>query len=1062
MRLTDLEIEQFGTWKGQKLSLQPRGLTVVHGSNGAGKSTLLQFIRSTLFGHDAASLAKAPAGVNSRVGTLWFEGPGGRLGLSRAPRAGDSPGDLSWETPGSPLSSPSLAECLGSVDRELFDGVFCLGLSELHELAALGGDQVGNHIFEASLDPTIRGLVKARAQSREDRSPVGLRGQIVTELGQVRSRLTQLAPAGERTTDRRFSPLQRELEELERQRHELSRRRARLERGRGEAEFRERCRGPQRELREIREQLASGASPFAFPATGLERLRELDELATTQRRQHRRWLRQLRQVRGAIPRTGLSAIDAAALAGFLAQREWFTEVARQRGLALEQFHAARLRWEQLKGEQAPGWTDASLAQLPRSAEVAAALSESADRLRRARWRHARLRKLWRSGRSRLSELTPVMSQPTLPTPPTEAMATVRSQLDAIPRAALLRVRESGLRERLRDLQRWATSATHQPGDPLPGWLSVGVSLFFFLAVLLAGWGLIAGVSVSAVAGLIYLFMGIAFGGLAWGLKTHFETHSGPDPVVLEQRHQQQSLLETELQSVRRDLQSADPRGATAVDDPLEKTRLAAAELARLAELAHVERHTGHLRQRFRRLTRHLRTARQQHRAALTQWHEQLTQLGLEPSDDPDAVLQSWSRLSAVAREQQQLVELARRGEVLGEIWRAVEADAAHLALRLPGAELKPQQLLQQVDHWRQLLADWQAERQETRAARTRGARLLRRLRRSRTQQDQCEAARQLLWRQAGVTDRAGFLAAAGHSQRRGELVARENELLAELTQLEQSRPAAVPLAPAGGTAQTKPLAPEHDSQAPPSASWQSAGLQALAAATDEPVPDDLEAIRELLRGLEAELSQLHQRHTTLSREFSRLAQQPDAEEAEFQRTRLHEREQELLAQLAGLDHAGEIFDQQVLEFEARHQPQTLEVASGYLRALSGGRYQRLWTALGERSLRVEDLQGESYPGEALSRGGREQLYLALRLALIERLHARGIEMPLLLDDVFSNFDEVRSDAAIDVLLDFARRGHQVIYITCHHHLARQFETRGEKTIWLSGSALDEPLTRRVG
>ncbi|MFM8223149.1 MAG: ATP-binding protein, partial [Planctomycetaceae bacterium] len=583
-------------------------------------------------------------------------------------------------------------------------------------------------------------------------------------------------------------------------------------------------------------------------------------------------------------------------------------------------------------------------------------------------------------------------------------------------------------------------------------LSLGVSLFFFLAVLLAGWGLLAGVTVSALAGLIYLFMGVAFGGLAWGLKSHFETRAEPDPLLQQQQDQQQTLLETELQSVRRDLQTTDPRGAISDADPLAGTRQAAAELARLAELAHVERHSGHLRQRFRRLTRRLKVARQQYRVDRAHWHEQLTQLGLEPSDDVEEVLQSWARLGSVAREQQLLTEIIRRGEVLCELWRAVEADAAQLALRLPGPPLNSHQLLQQFDHWRQLLADWQAERVETRAARLRNARLHRRFHRTRKQLEQLDAARELLWQHAGTSDRQGFLAAAGQFERRGELLAREAELHALLQRLEQTHtatpapgsqpPAAALPAP---TVALAGLAPEPDTAAP-----------------EAPLPDDLDAIVELLRQVDADLAQAHRDCATLRADLDQLAAQPDAEEARCTAARLAEREQQLLDQLAGLDLAGQLFDQQLLQFEARHQPETLELASRYLASLTGDRFRRVWTALGERRLQVEDAAGDSFPVEALSRGGREQLYLALRLALIERLHAQGVEMPLLLDDVFSNFDEARSHNAIDVLLDFARRGHQVVYITCHQQLARQFEDRGQHTVWLAGPPAADQPSRLVG
>ncbi len=47
-------------------------------------------------------------------------------------------------------------------------------------------------------------------------------------------------------------------------------------------------------------------------------------------------------------------------------------------------------------------------------------------------------------------------------------------------------------------------------------------------------------------------------------------------------------------------------------------------------------------------------------------------------------------------------------------------------------------------------------------------------------------------------------------------------------------------------------------------------------------------------------------------------------------------------------------------------------------------------------------------------------------------------LPLVLDDVFVNFDKPRTLAAARVLRDFASLGHQVIMFTCHEHIMKIF------------------------
>ncbi len=76
----------------------------------------------------------------------------------------------------------------------------------------------------------------------------------------------------------------------------------------------------------------------------------------------------------------------------------------------------------------------------------------------------------------------------------------------------------------------------------------------------------------------------------------------------------------------------------------------------------------------------------------------------------------------------------------------------------------------------------------------------------------------------------------------------------------------------------------------------------------------------------------------------------------------------------------------------------------------------------------------------LSAGARDQLYLAVRLAVSEFL-SRGTEpLPLLLDDVFATSDDLRLRAGMRSLIESFGAGHQVLITTCHrsrmHELQR--------------------------
>ena len=123
--------------------------------------------------------------------------------------------------------------------------------------------------------------------------------------------------------------------------------------------------------------------------------------------------------------------------------------------------------------------------------------------------------------------------------------------------------------------------------------------------------------------------------------------------------------------------------------------------------------------------------------------------------------------------------------------------------------------------------------------------------------------------------------------------------------------------------------------------------------------------------------------------------------------------------------------------------------------MTAGRYRKVWTPLGERILRVEDQYGKLLPVEVLSRGTREQLFLALRLALVKGYAQRGVRLPLILDDLLVNFDAERARAAALVLRDFADEGHQLFVFTCHEHIARLFHSLQVTVRPMPGTSLTE-------
>jgi hypothetical protein len=89
---------------------------------------------------------------------------------------------------------------------------------------------------------------------------------------------------------------------------------------------------------------------------------------------------------------------------------------------------------------------------------------------------------------------------------------------------------------------------------------------------------------------------------------------------------------------------------------------------------------------------------------------------------------------------------------------------------------------------------------------------------------------------------------------------------------------------------------------------------------------------------------------------------------------------------------------------------------------------------------VDTAERKSLSAELLSQGTREQLFVALRLAMVNSFARRGTRLPIILDDVLVNFDNRRARAAAALLRDFSDEGRQLLVFTCHEHISEIFRS----------------------
>ncbi|WP_134699137.1 AAA family ATPase [Ammoniphilus sp. YIM 78166] len=176
-------------------------------------------------------------------------------------------------------------------------------------------------------------------------------------------------------------------------------------------------------------------------------------------------------------------------------------------------------------------------------------------------------------------------------------------------------------------------------------------------------------------------------------------------------------------------------------------------------------------------------------------------------------------------------------------------------------------------------------------------------------------------------------------------------------------------------------------------------------------------------------------------------------------TALHQEKQEILTELEEASKQWTTSRMALLivkkikeAYELERQPGVLQRATAYFKQMTNGRYQRVFSPLGEPKLMVETNNGMRLDPSFLSRGTREQLFLCLRFALIEE--CAGPEMlPIILDDIFVNFDQGRTDQAIERLADVSQK-QQTFLFSCHEHVVERVKQRIPHHRYLSLSKME--------
>lgn len=220
--------------------------------------------------------------------------------------------------------------------------------------------------------------------------------------------------------------------------------------------------------------------------------------------------------------------------------------------------------------------------------------------------------------------------------------------------------------------------------------------------------------------------------------------------------------------------------------------------------------------------------------------------------------------------------------------------------------------------------------------------------------------------------------------------------------------------------------------------WKDAAgfMAALRATGPESLHEEAESVKSDLAALEEKQAEMQSRQGENRARLEALESGKSAEELQAREAALRD-ELKALAHQWGVAVMAQNFIREAQRgFEEGRHDSVISQAGVLLSRLTNGRYKKLLFDLGGKgSAYAINAGGESLDSaSALSRGTREQLYLALRLAFISQQNTTQESLPLIMDDILVNFDSERAASAAKIFAEFSAVN-QGLFFTCHPYVA---------------------------
>lgn len=173
----------------------------------------------------------------------------------------------------------------------------------------------------------------------------------------------------------------------------------------------------------------------------------------------------------------------------------------------------------------------------------------------------------------------------------------------------------------------------------------------------------------------------------------------------------------------------------------------------------------------------------------------------------------------------------------------------------------------------------------------------------------------------------------------------------------------------------------------------------------------------------------HAEFGRITQELAGAARDTAFDEVKFTYAQVEARLSAAQHQLAVLLIAQSSLTEAIAVWEKKSQPEVYRIASELFALMTDNAWRSV-RINPDNQIEVTDALMTTRPPELLSLGTRQQLYLALRIALLVTAENVGASLPILADDILVNFDDERRRGAARALAYLAEH-RQVILFTCH-------------------------------